>query len=219
MSPQIQLSVFTKFSGPLTKQLSLISGKVHSDSSECRMSNGIAERLSVPFDQLPQLFNSLTPMQAIATGWVNAEPSMAEIITRDKFEENNYNFPAHVSPQGVYATRTLQSIHQQGCSLVMFDHDHDSNSPFNADTPDEFIALLARVIPDFDNTTFIRTYSTSSSVYHRDTGECLRPADGFHIYMAIADGSDIQRFGEVLEKRLWLAGLAISRSANAMPAC
>lgn len=207
MSPQIQLSVFTKFSGPLTKQLSLISGKVHSDSSECRMSNGIAERLSVPFDQLPQLFNSLTPMQAIATGWVNAEPSMAEIITRDKFEENNYNFPAHVSPQGVYATRTLQSIHQQGCSLVMFDHDHDSNSPFNADTPDEFIALLARVIPDFDNTTFIRTYSTSSSVYHRDTGECLRPADGFHIYMAIADGSDIQRFGEVLEKRLWLAGL------------
>lgn len=207
MSPQIQLSVFTKFSGPLTKQLSLISGKVHSDSSECRMSNGIAERLSVPFDQLPQLFSSLTPMQAIATGWVNAEPSMAEIITRDKFEENNYNFPAHVSPQGVYATRTLQSIHQQGCSLVMFDHDHDSNSPFNADTPDEFIALLARVIPDFDNTTFIRTYSTSSSVYHRDTGECLRPADGFHIYMAIADGSDIQRFGEVLEKRLWLAGL------------
>lgn len=205
--PQITLSVFTKFSGPLTKQLSLVNGKVNSDSSECRMSNGLAERITLPFDQLPQFLSSLNPMQAVATGWVTTEAATVEIITKDKFEDNNYLFPAHVTPQGVFATRTLKSIGQSGPSLVMFDHDHDEFSPHNVHTPDEFIQLLSTVVPDFDKITFLRTYSTSSSVYHAKTGECLRPADGFHIYMAVPDGADVQRFGEVLEKRLWLAGL------------
>ncbi len=205
--PQITLSVFTKFSGPLTKQLSLVNGKVNSDSSECRMSNGLAERITIPFDQLPQFFSSLNPMQAVATGWVTTEAATVEIITKDKFEDNNYLFPAHVTPQGVFATRTLKSIGQSGPSLVMFDHDHDEFSPHNVNTPEEFIQLLSTVVPDFDKITFLRTYSTSSSVYHTKTGECLRPADGFHIYMAVPDGADVQRFGEVLEKRLWLAGL------------
>lgn len=205
--PEVQLSVLTKFTGPLTKQLSLKNGKVHSDSSECRMHNGLAERIKIPFDQLPYVFSNLTHHQAVATGWVNAEPNEIEIVTREKFENHNYTYPAHITAQGNYATRTLNSFCQTGASLVMFDHDHDVNSPYNADTPEEFIKLLAKVIPNFDQTTFIRTYSTSSSIYHSETGECLRPADGFHIYMVVPDGSDLQRFGEVLEKRLWLAGL------------
>lgn len=205
--PLVTFSVFTKFSGPLTKQLSLVNGKVSSDSSECRMSNGLADRVTIPFDELPSFLSSLNPMQAIATGWVQAEASVAEIITKDKFEDNNYLFPAHVTPQGVFATRTLKSMGQAGPSLVMFDHDHDEFSPHNVHTPEEFISLLSTVIPGFDQITFLRTYSTSSSVYHTKTGECLRPADGFHIYMVVPEGADVQRFGEVLEKRLWLAGL------------
>ena len=205
--PKIQLSVLTKFTGPLTKQLSLVNGKVHSDSSECRMHNGLAERLEIPFDHLPAVFANLTEMQAVATGWVDTERPDVEILTRDKFDNQRYNYPAHITPQGTYATRTLSSFCQRGPSLIMFDHDHDQNSPHNADTPGEFIQLLSRVIPNFDKTTFIRTYSTSSSIYHAETGQCLRPADGFHIYMVVQDGSDLQRFGEVLEKRLWLAGL------------
>lgn len=205
--PQIQFSVLTKFTGPLTKQLSLKDGKVHSDSSECRMHNGLAQRLTVPFDQLPDLFSNLTQHQAIATGWVDHEEREVEVLTRDKFEHHRYSYPAHKSPQGVYATRTLNSFCQRGPSLIMFDHDHDENSPHNADTPEQFIALLSKVIPGFNDTNFIRTFSTSSSIYHNETGQCLRPADGFHIYMVVPEGQDLQRFGEVLEKRLWLAGL------------
>lgn len=207
MSPQVQLSVFTKFTGPLTKQLSLINGKVVSDSSECRMSNGLAERVTLPFSELPRLLKALTPTQAVTTGWVDCEPPTAEIITRDKFAERKYQFPAHISPQGVFATRTLNSMAQRGPSLIMFDHDFDEKSPHQFKDPQAFILALSKVIPDFDKITYIRTYSTSSSIYHKKTGECLRPADGYHIYMVIPDGSDLQRFGEVLEKRLWLAGL------------
>lgn len=207
MFPQVQLSVFTKLNGPLTKQLSVADKKVYSDSSECRMSNGLADRVTVSLDQFPQLLRSLRENQAIATGWVDAEPTNAEIITRDKFASNGYNFPAHVAPHGVYATRTLSSMTQRGESLIMFDHDYDKNSPHQFKDPHQFIAALAKVIPDFDKTTFVRTFSTSSGIYDSVTGECYRPADGFHLYMVIRDGVDLQRFGEVLEKRLWLAGL------------
>lgn len=205
--PQVQLSVLTKFSGPLTKQLSLVNGKVISDSSECRMSNGISERLSIPFNELPTRMKALGATQAITTGWVDSEAVEAEIITREKFEENNYNYPAHRAPHGVYATRTLSSMTQRGPSLIMFDHDHDDASPFQLNDPEAFISTLAKVVPDFDKVTYVRTFSTSSGIYHSQTGECLRPADGYHIYMMIPEGADLQRFGEVLEKRLWLAGL------------
>lgn len=217
-NPQLSLSVLTKPNGILTKKLYLENGRVKSDSSECRMSSGIAKRTTVTLDRLPELFSSLSDNQCIATGWVNSPHDQVELLSRDKFNAKSYSYPSQELPHGVYATRTLDSFTQQGQSLVMFDFDDDESSPFQIHTPEVFVAALAKVIPDFDKISYVRTYSSSSAVYDADTGTELKPASGFHIWMAVADGSDLQRFGSVLEKRLWLAGLGYikvsKRNAN-----
>jgi hypothetical protein len=203
---QLQLSVFTKGGGPLTKILRLQDGKVVSDASQCTLSRGLVNKVKLTLNQLPALFSQLQTNQAIATGWVNDDVEQHEILPRKAYEEAGYTGASALLPHGNYATRTLESMTQSGPSLIMFDFDRDDANPHQFKTPEEFISALATVIPDFDQISFVRTYSTSTSVYHRDTHECVRAADGWHIYMAIADGSDLGRFGEVLAQRLWLAG-------------
>lgn len=207
MTPNISLSVLTKPNGILTKKLRLEDGRVTSDSSECRMSSGLASKITTTLKDLPELFSSLSNNQCITTGWVNSHKDKVELMSRDKFDSKSFAYPAQDLPHGTYATRTLDSFIQQGLSLVMFDFDDDSSSPFKVDNPDTFINMLSKVIPDFDKISFVRTYSSSSAVYDSKTGQVLKPASGFHIWMVVKDGSDIQRFGEVLEKRLWLNGL------------
>ena len=55
---------------------------------------------------------------------------------------------------------------------------------------------IARVIPR----------STSAGLYRGDTGERLSGSDGLHVYVAVQDGTDIERFLKALHERCWLAG-------------
>ncbi len=217
-TPNISLSILTKPNGILTKKLNLVGGRVESDSSECRMSSGIAKRITTNLKDLPALFSSLSNNQCVTTGWVDSDQQTVELMSRDKFDSKSYSYPAQTMPHGTYATRTLSSFTQQNASLIMFDYDDDASSPFKIDSPQDFIDALSKVIPDFDKISYVRTYSSSSAVYDAKTGETLKPASGFHIWMAIKDGSDLQRFGTALEKRLWLAGLGYikvsKRNAN-----
>jgi hypothetical protein len=48
--------------------------------------------------------------------------------------------------------------------------------------------------------------STSAGLFRTDTGEKLPASDGLHAYLAIKDGSDIERFLKTLHDRCWLAG-------------
>lgn len=217
-STTVSLSVLSKPNGILTKKLNLVNGFVESDSSECRMSSGLAEKINVRLEDLPNLFGKLSSNQCITTGWVNTTAPQVELLARDKFKSKAYSYPAQTLPHGTYATRTLDSFVQDGYSLVMFDFDDDSSSPFKIDSPDVFIDSLATVIPDFNRISFVRSYSSSSAVFDVQTGAVLKPASGFHIWMAVKDGTDLQRFGQVLEKRLWLAGFGYikisKRNAN-----
>ena len=43
--------------------------------------------------------------------------------------------------------------------------------------------------------------------YRADTGERLPGSDGIHVYLAVADCTDIERFLRVLHERCWIAGL------------
>lgn len=205
-TPNISLSILTKPNGILTKKLKLVDGRVESDSSECRMSSGIANRITTSLKDLPELFTSLSNNQCITTGWVDSDQDKVELMSRDKFDSKSYSYPAQTMPHGTYATRTLNSFTQENTSLVMFDFDDDSSSPFKIDSPQDFIDALSKVIPDFDKISYVRSYSSSSAVYDSKTGQILKPASGFHIWMAVKDGTDLQRFGAALEKRLWLSG-------------
>lgn len=200
----------------LTKKVSLVDGRVISDASECRMSRGRSEQVSLTLPEFPTFLRSLKPNEAIATGWVNGTVSEYEILPKEKFLSLGAEFPATSFEHGHYSTRTKDSFHQEGSSLIVFDYDHDENAEIQLTCPEDFIKLLATVIPKFDEVSYVRTYSTSSAIYEKGSDKCYRPADGFHIYMVIDDGSDLVDFGERLNKHLWLKGyghVKVSKSA------
>lgn len=205
-SVNVTFSKIKKTGEILTKKVSRAEQGIKSDASECRMTRGVSTRVTIPFEQLPEYLANLEPYEAIATGWVQNADLEHEILPKEKFLALGCDFPSTKMPQGHYATRTKDSFGQQGPSLVMFDYDYDENAPIHINSPEEFISVLAKIIPHFDEVSYVRTYSTSSAIYVTETGECLRPAEGFHIYMAIADGRDLESFGERLNKRLWLMG-------------
>jgi hypothetical protein len=47
---------------------------------------------------------------------------------------------------------------------------------------------------------------TSSGLFRADTGEQLPGSGGQHIFVAVRDGDDIERFLKSLHERRWLAG-------------
>lgn len=73
-------------------------------------------------------------------------------------------------------------------------------------TPQEVQLRLIEVIPELVNAPMVLWHSASSHIYHKQTGEALKGAGGVRIYIMVADGRDIPRFGQVLFERLWLKG-------------
>jgi hypothetical protein len=110
-----------------------------------------------------------------------------------------------------------------GPGLSMLDHDapRDNAVASNNDAAlksyrtDELVKLLASVWPGFAEAGYVSTPSTSSCIFDKDGNELRGEGSGSHTYFAFEAGRDIPRFGEVLGKLLFLAGLGrieISRS-------
>ena len=83
----IELTLFAKTGGPLTKQISLNDdGTVKSDGSACVMSTGRARRVRVSgVDDLSDLIGRLRTFEALALGVLrDGLPDEVEIVTKDK---------------------------------------------------------------------------------------------------------------------------------------
>jgi hypothetical protein len=68
-----------------------------------------------------------------------------------------------------------------------------------------FWKAMVSIMPGIGEIARVQRASTSAGLYHGGTGERF-PNNGAHIYVAVADGSDIPRFLTVLHQRCWLAG-------------
>ena len=82
----IELTVFTKIGGPLTKKIMLIADKVVSDGSACTMARGHAKRVTLGhIGELAELIEILTSSQAIALGSPRDDlPDEINILTKRK---------------------------------------------------------------------------------------------------------------------------------------
>jgi hypothetical protein len=88
-APTIQIVIFTKDSGPLTKRISLVDGKVKSDGSACTMARGRTQRLAIAgVDELATVIAGLSSSQAIAIGSLRPDlPAEVAIITKDQVDD------------------------------------------------------------------------------------------------------------------------------------
>jgi hypothetical protein len=87
--------------------------------------------------------------------------------------------------------------------------DHDPEPGHQPITDQELWERFVRVMPEFAGAARVVTVSTSSSLYHKETGECLKPASGHHTYIFVR--GDVDRFKAIFQARAWLMGEAFCK--------
>jgi hypothetical protein len=204
-----EITVLKKQGGVLTKRIRLNDGgHVVSDGSACLMTRGTAQRVEVrDVFAFRDLINGCEPDEALALGHLRAElPQQVKIATAAAIEKSN----GAVAPDLIARTKT-NIIFKQGVSAyVLIDFDTKGMPEHvraRIETLGGLWAALCSVLPMLTSTAYVMRASTSSGLRHRDTGQKIPGSGGYHIYLPVIDGSDIDRFLHELHDHCWLAGL------------
>ena len=200
-----EITVFEKVGGILSKNISLrADGTINADGSACVMSRGKAHRAKVAdVHALAALIEQLKPYQAIALGVIrDGLPDEVKIVTKDKLNGvTQPNVIARSSDYIVYRPR------RQAFALIDFD---SKGMPRKVAARIKKIGglwpALLSVMPELADVARVVRRSTSAGLFNRDTGRKIKGSGGVHIYLAVANGLDVERFLKVLHDRCWLAG-------------
>jgi hypothetical protein len=202
---RIELTKLTKDGGPLTKRIYLApDGTLVKDGSACVMARGTAERVWVDgVDALGALIKDLTASQALALGTLRLDlPDKVEVVTK-RMLVNGVARPDIIA-------RTGANIVYHGPAFALLDYDSKGMPTTVAaklKRAGGFWLALLTVLPILDDVARVGRRSTSAGLSRADTGAALPGSDGIHVYVAVKDGGDIERFLRVLHARCWLAGL------------
>ena len=206
---RFEITVFAKRDGPLTKRISLEpDGSVRSDGSQCLMTRGIARRAAITeMQDLGALIDSLKSDEALGLGTLRADlPDQVEIVTKRYLDKLN-----GVSRPDVIARTGGNIVFRPGRpAFALLDFDTKGMppqvAPKLAEFPDFWTAVVS-VCPDLANIARVARRSTSAGLFRTDTREELPGSDGMHVFVAVKDGADVERFLKVLHARCRLSGL------------
>lgn len=136
----------------MTKIISLDdSEKLVKDSSDCRMSNGIAETITMPFSELPDFITQVRTNQAV--GWGISSQSIARIISQKQMGDDS-------SDNGIPRTKAnfFYRVGQAGVSLL--------DSDFGKD-PAKILSIIACFFPEFEYAAKIIKPSVSAFLFRK----------------------------------------------------
>jgi hypothetical protein len=201
----LQLTILAKSGGPLTKRLSLAeNGLLIADGSACVMSAGTARRFEFSrLHQVATLIEQLQPHQAIALGRLRPGlPDQVEVVSKRKLNGGDHaNLIARTQDYLFYQTGEP--------ALALIDYDTKGMPPRVAAKVDELGGLwpaLVSLLPELANVARVVRSSTRAGLFRDDIGEKLAGSGGQHVFIAVANGSDVDRFLKALHSRCWLAG-------------
>jgi hypothetical protein len=201
----IEITVFTKDRGPLTKRISLNSdGTVHSDGSACALANGRASRKQIDgVEELAELIEGLGSNQAITLGALRADlDDEVKIVTKSQLNGHAHDVAARTGDDITYRagqpTFALIDTDSKGMPDVIAIKIEQAGGVWR---------LLLSVLPSLEGAARVERRSTSSGLSRSDTGESLPGSKNLHHYVAVKDGRDVERFLKTLHDRCWLAGL------------
>jgi hypothetical protein len=200
-----EITVFTKAGGPLTKRISLApDGTVTPDGSVCVMARGSAERTRLTdIAALAGLIDRLRSDQAIALGRLRPGlPARVEVTTKNKIN-------GVAQPHIIARTAADIVFAEEHSAFTLIDFD---SKGISADAATRLAAAggvwqaLASIIPALPGVAHVTRRSTSAGLFRGDTGEPLPGSNNQHIYLAVRDGANVDRFVRTLHERCWLAG-------------
>ena len=201
----MEVAIIAKSGGPLTKRISLAAdGSLKSDGSGCVMSRGTAKRFTFAgVGQFATLIEHFAPHQAITLGGLRPDlPNEVEVVTKRRLNGN-------ANPQLVARTREFFTYRPGQSALALIDYDTKGMPPSVADKVGELGGLwpaLLSVVPKLAGVGRLERKSTSAGLFRTDTGQKLPSTGGTHIFLAVQDGDDVERFLTTLHARCWLAG-------------
>ena len=200
----IEITVFEKHGGPLTKRIHLNpDGAIGNDSAACLMANGVARRVWVDgVDSLARIINEFGPHQAYAIGRLkDGLPDRVKIVTAAR---------AGGEPDAIARTKDNLVFADGEHGLALMDVDVKGMSDEVKARIEELGGIwraLCSVIPELETAAHVVRTSTSSGLRNVQTGEQYPGSGGFHDAVVIADAADIPRFLSDFHDRLWLSGL------------
>jgi hypothetical protein len=201
----LEIAVFTKRGGPLTKRISLAgNGSLKNDSSACIMSRGTASRFGFTrIGELAELITRFGPDQALTLGVLRSDlPAKVEVVTKRKLNGG--------AGLGVIARTADYLTYRPGApALALVDYDTKGMPTSVAEKIEElggFWPALTSVIPEIAGVARVMRNSTSAGLFRTDTGQLLPGTGGTHVFLAVQDGKDVERFLKALHARCWLAG-------------
>ena len=213
----LEVAVLRKAGGlPLTKRITIRSdGSLISDGSACLMSHGTAYRFA--FDDIAEfakLIENFGPDQALTLGRLRPDlPNKVEVVTKRQLNGDT-------NPLVVARTREFFTYRPGQSALALIDYDTKGMPPSVAARIAELGGLwpaLLTVIPELAGVKRLERNSTSAGLFRADTGQKLTNTGGKHVFLAVQDGNDVERFLETLHERCWLAGfgwIMIGRSGQ-----
>ncbi|MGY4420785.1 hypothetical protein ACVWY2_003234 [Bradyrhizobium sp. JR6.1] len=187
--PHVEITVFTKSDGPLTKQISLLAdGSVKSDGSTCVMSDGVAQRAQIAnVEQLAALIKRLASSQAIALGALRTGlPERVQVVTKAKLKGTEQDVIARTGDSIIYRNGRP--------AFALLDYDTKGMPETVAARLTQLCGYwpaLLSVLPALRAVAYVMRRSTSAGLSRSDTGEKLPGSGGLHIYVVVEDGSDI----------------------------
>jgi hypothetical protein len=207
VSAPFEITVLRKAGNlPLTKSIALApDGSPISDSSACTMAAGLAWRFA--FDRigkLAELIGDFGSDQALALGALRADlPPQVNVVTQRKLNGS-------MAPDTIARTSEFFVYRRGAPALALLDHDRKGMPTAVAERIERLGGLwpaLVSVLPELADIARVERNSTSAGLYRADTGEQLPGSGGVHVFLAVHDGTDIERFLRTLHSRCWLAGL------------
>ncbi|SFK21943.1 primase-helicase family protein [Methylocapsa palsarum] len=198
--PTIALTKFVKDHGSLTKRIALApDGGLASDSSQCVMGSGFAERLETTVETFGALIESTPRNVAYGLGAPAAGvPDRVPIVSRNRLNG------------GAAIARIRENFDYRPGepAFVLLDFDRKD---MPADVRARIVALggfqgaLEDVCPGIAAAGRVARSSTSAGVLRAATGEPLS-SGGEHVYLHVKDGADATRFLAALQVKCWAAG-------------
>lgn len=208
MAHQIKFTILESHNGTLSKEYRLNGDGRLNVKPAGNLTHGIARLNTVDsMAEFSQVLQSLKDNQALTFGIT--ERKQVKVMSQKTFDEAG-------RPDDV-VTRTMDNFKwPDGSGFLMLDYDPEQGK--EALTRNQLIKVIEEVCPEITNAAYVWWCSASSHIYKGE--QQLQGLRGQRMYIAVKDAFDIKQAGEILAKRLWLAGYGrfqISRAGTALP--
>jgi uncharacterized protein (DUF927 family) len=201
---ELQITIFeSKTADSITKKIHLVDDQIRSLPA-AQMYAGRASRFKfTDVAAFADKINSLPSNAAIGLGSMRSDLSDNERVTTKKLFKKN--------PAGAITRSRDFLLYPSGVpGLMLIDYDQKGMSATvraNVTNFGDFDGAIRQLVPNLDEIAHVRRASTSSNLFNSITDEAYGDSGGLHVYVAVADGGDIDRAMKVMAQRAWLLGL------------